>query len=399
MIIMSKRQLIAGGVIFLLSCMIGVSLWQMREPQGLTVLTYRVKEKDLEKTVFGVGKITSPDKVTIAATVSGRVVNLPVKVGQKVSAGQMLIKLDNHEIEHEYTSANEDLRAKTIQLEKLIISLQQAEINVSLYESKYKRYSNLYNQGAVSAMQLEETEAEFKNSKSHYQTCQKEIDLFCVQENQAKMKLNEVEKRYAATSITAPISGEIFSINVSIGDYIDVGKTLASMGTRNQLEIVIEVNEADASQLAIGNLARIKIPAIPERVFSGTVTKISPIANVKSQDNTFQNVVDVTVSLDTPSDKLRPGYSADITFVLDNKPNAIQIPLEAIVDGADGSKSVWLIRNGAAFRQVVSIGITNELYAEVVTGLQLGDIIVSNHSQGGTLQDGLKVIPTDSEKK
>ena len=356
--------------------MVGVNLWRLQESKGKLVNVFKVKQDVMENTVFTIGKLTAKENIMISALVSGHVTELFSKSGYEVVSGQILARLNNYEIVNDLNLAYGDVEIKKCQVEKTLISLDEIASKIKVAEGKYRRYKAAYEVGGISAEKLEEVGSLIEENKRSYQVAQKEYELNQAQVLQALLQLKNAKQRLEDTVIVSPISAEIFSLEIKEGDYVNKGALLATLGNRNSMEVIAEVNEIDSGNLRIGTEARIKVPAISEENFIGKIIKIAPIANVKLQDNTSQNVVEVIVALNS-NRNLKPGYSADITFIVANNQNALIIPHEAILNTAQ-RKEVWIIKEGKAIKKKIQTGLTNELYAEVVEGISLGEQVILN---------------------
>lgn len=189
---------------------------------------------------------------------------------------------------------------------------------------------------------------------------------------QAKRDLQDAQTVLEDTKIVAPITGTILSVDASVGSTVDTG-TVISMADLSQLELDFYLDETDWNLVAVGDQVEATFTALPDQAFSGHVTQLD--TELYQSNNT--SVVKGIVQLDSaPAGLELPiGTSATIDIIHAQVENAVLVPIEALHETARGKYTVFVIENGTPISRVVEIGLQDQLYAEVKSGLKAGDVV------------------------
>ncbi|MGD0308653.1 MAG: efflux RND transporter periplasmic adaptor subunit [Acidobacteriota bacterium] len=452
---------------------------------AVTVQTSKVVRKDVLKAqVSASGDIRAKDYVDLQAEVPGVVTDLPVHEGDKVKKGDILLKIDpiqseaaNNSSQAQYDASQQDLRAQGFQIanaERNIATAEsqlmsataqagQAEANLTRVQNSFRRSQELSEAGLISRDDYEAAQNNKKAAESQNDVAKAQVKQMQTQIQISTNSLEQMRVSYAAaqtriktqeanltqatdtlkkTTIRSSLTGVITQLLVHLGERAVPGTldspqaTLMTISDLSVIQAEIKVDETDIVSVALGNVAKIKVDAIPDVVFDSEVTEIgnSPITTTGS---TTQEAKDfkVVVTLKNPSDKIRPGMSCTADITTDTKNNVLAIPIQALTirevevdkDGnyiepplnqqkksesvaqADSTKGkinkkelegVFVITkdNHARFRPVKT-GITGESEIEVKSNLKEGEEIVSGSFQTlRTLKDGT-VVKIDNSSK
>lgn len=191
---------------------------------------------------------------------------------------------------------------------------------------------------------------------------------------QAERDLQDAQTALDGTKIIAPISGTILSVDVSVGNTADTS-TAITMADLSQLELDFYMDESDWDLIAVGNQAEIDFDALPDQTFTGQVSQVD--AELYQSNNT--SAVTGIVQLDSATDQLDLpiSSSATIEIIHAQVENAVLLPIEALYESAPREYSVFLFENGTFTQQPVEIGLQDQIYAEVKSGLKAGDVVSS----------------------
>jgi RND family efflux transporter MFP subunit len=189
---------------------------------------------------------------------------------------------------------------------------------------------------------------------------------------QAERSLQDAKAALEGAEIVAPITGTILSVDAALGSMVDTG-TVISMADLSQLELDFYLDETDWGLVAVGNRVEAIFAALPDQSFSGHVTQLD--AELYQSNNT--SVIKGIVELDSAPDglELPIGTSASLDIIHAQIDNAVLVPIEALHEAAPGEYAVFLIENGALTQRAVEIGLQDQLYAEVKSGLTAGDVV------------------------
>lgn len=377
-----KKWLILLGLA-LLAAIAGIVVHVSR-PDRTVVQTARAERVEkLRSFVSASGEIRAKEFVDIQAEVPGIIVELPVKEGQHVEVGDILLKIDEREYEanvqagkatHEAAIAEakrfevgietakiEAARAKVL-LEAGKGELVQAEANRDRAKASHARAEKLHAGGLlptedyevaqtallVTESQVSTARARFEQQEAQVRAAEAAIDQAIASHNAAerrvdvaKANLYHAEEQLRKTTIRSPLSGIITKLNVEKGERAVPGilsnpqATLMTIADMSVVEAQIEVSEVDIITVAMGDPAEVTVDALEDQKLSGQVTEIgqSPISSGGfGSDFSSQEAKDfrVKITLTEPPSVLRPGLSASADITTDVKENLLVIPIQAL---------------------------------------------------------------------
>ncbi|GMB00976.1 efflux RND transporter periplasmic adaptor subunit [Pelosinus sp. IPA-1] len=304
---------------------------------GKAITTVEVKKAvigPIAASINTTGTIQGIQEATIAAKTSGRIQYLGVSDGTFVAAGQTLVELDAAEI-----------RA---QMDQALANRDNAQLNVD-------RLHNLFTEDVVAKQQLDNANAQYY--------------VYDAQVAQASASINLVQAQLANTVLTAPFSGTIFNKRAVLGDMASANLPLMTLVDTSKVKVEINVGENDIAKLAVGQTANFKVDAYPDQTFTGTVSEISPAADLKNR--TFK----AWILCDNPDQKLRSGMFARINLPYKQIDQAVKVPKDALVI-RDQKAYVFIIEDGTAKLTPIVTGLESDTEIEITSGL-LPETIVS----------------------
>lgn len=300
-------------------------------------------------------------QANVAAKVDGRIERVLVKEGQRVSAGQALVVLEQT-----------DTDAAVLQAKG---SLLDAQASLEKAKSDYTRQQYLFEKGAIS-------QEEFDNARFALNNAQGRLD-------NAKGALDSATSKSLGTTVTTPRQGIIQKRYFQEGYYAKVGTELFEIADISSLLAKIDIPEGNIQDIAVGDKVAFSIPAMKNVKVIGTITRISPVAQKPSR--TFE--AEVTVK--NEDETLRGGVYAEANITGQPKENVLTIPLSSIVM-RDDQRTVYVIENEVAVRRILTTGYIGEDIVEILDGLKDDDVIIT----GGTnkVRDGSKVRVVETLK-
>lgn len=421
---MKKKKIIlaAGGALILL-VFVALAMRQGRRG-GAEVRTEEVQRRDLVSVVTASGRIRPHRRVEIQADVSGRIVDLRILDGAWVTAGDTLLIID----QATYLAAEQRAQAA---LSSTQATATQARANRDQARRMLDRTLRISNQNPelISDQQLEDAETSFEVQEALYQAAEHSVD-------QSRANLREARDRLAKTVITAPLTGRVTRLNVEqgetaiIGTMNNPGTVLATVADLSEMEAVVEVDETDVPQIALGDSADIEIDAFPDEVFTGVVTEIAHSSiqggALGFSGTTSDQSVDfeVVIRIDDPPESLRTDLSCTSDIVAEVRDSVLSIPIIALTlrtpepedeeTGDDtSSEEIELVEeeepqevegvfvlnedNTVSFRPV-TVGVAGSEHFEVIEGLEEGELFVAGSYQAiRMLEEGDLVRPSNSE--
>src|SRR5688572_7599340 len=247
----------------------------MKRTPGKAVTLEKVQTRDLEAIVSASGKIQARTTVNIAADTMGRVVELAVDEGQKVTKGQFLMQIDPRNQRTMTDRSNAGLAAARSQLEQLRSSVAAARENLALSRENLRRQKELWAQQLTTRQALDQAESEVKVREANLRDSEQALGTQESRIREQGASVSSAEYELSRTRIESPIDGLIVRRNIEQGETVVVG-TMNNAGTvllqiadMSIIEAEVEVDETDIPFVQIGQPAKIKIDAIPDQTFTG----------------------------------------------------------------------------------------------------------------------------------
>ncbi len=297
-------------------------------PAGIVVEASRVAVRSLPQSLTAVGSLRSDETVILRPEIAGRVALIGFREGERVTRGQVLVKLD----------------ASVQQAD-----LDKARANLTLSKSKFERSVDLLNKGFLSSQARDEAENTFKVAGA-------DADL--------------MEARIAKATIKAPFSGTLGLRMVSLGDYVKEGQDLVNLESLDTLKVDFRVPELALSQLRDGQTLQIALDAVPDKVYEGKVVAINPLIDANGRS------IVIRAQVPNKDGKLRPGMFARVRLFTSGSKDTLVVPEESLFPVGE-DKYVYKVVQGKAARQKVEIGTRLEGRVEIVSGLAAEDVVVT----------------------
>ncbi|MGE4125228.1 MAG: efflux RND transporter periplasmic adaptor subunit [Pusillimonas sp.] len=291
---------------------------------GVEVAAVRLVSMPAE--VSAVGTMRSENAVMLRPEVTGRISEIAFTEGQPVKQGQVLLRLDDSVVKAQ---------------------LQQAQANLGLANSQYRRSETLTQQGFISKQARDESFSQLKVQQAAVALAQAQLDK---------------------TTILAPFDGIIGLRQVSVGDYVSPGIDIAPLESIDPLQVDFRVPEGFAGQLAAGQPLTVRFDALPGEQRGGVVKAINPQIDVGGRS------VLVRADVPNPDGKLRPGLFARVLLRF-NDSQALTVP-ETALQSSGAERFVFRVEDGKVRRVVVEIGQRRAGQVEIVRGVQEGDQVV-----------------------
>jgi RND family efflux transporter MFP subunit len=191
---------------------------------------------------------------------------------------------------------------------------------------------------------------------------------------EAQLALENAEAALEGTKLISPVSGTVTSLDLSIGEQIDTSSVITISQLSQPYTVEAYLDETDWDKAQVGNEVTVTFDLLPEQTYSGTVTLIYAELSESFESSLVQLVVqlDQSISQDLPA-----GTGATIDVVGGEAKGVVLVPVEAIQKTEDGRTVVTVIQNGVQSERDVELGLQNETYAEVKSGLEAGEVVVT----------------------
>jgi HlyD family secretion protein len=443
---MTRRNiLIALGMVLLGAAVVAANLWYKRDP-GLVVTTEVIKSRDLEAIVSASGKIQPKRLVNVSAETSGRVVDLAVNEGDRITKGQFLLQIDPRTLRTRVDSGTASLQGAEASLDQMRQSIETARVQLDQARQNLKRQQDLWARELTTRESLERAQNDTKSAESTLQEREKQIKTQDMRIAQERATLESARYDLTKVRMESPIDGIVTRRNIQqgetavIGTMNNAGTVLLTLADMSVIQAEVEVDETNIPNVQLGHLAKISIDAIPEKSFKGHVTEIgnSPIQAAAGAAGTQATNFKVVVVLDEKVPEVRPGFTctADITTATRKHVTSVPIPAVAVrelVYNEEGqiikeprqdkrkrsanaatsaasqelppgqtrkeTEGVFLVRDNRAGFLPIKMGIAGDKFFEVLSGLKDGDqVITGPYNSVRGLADG-DLVKVDNTKK
>lgn len=416
-------------IIGILLVIVVASIFIIREKKKekpIPVTTEKAIRKTITQLVTATGKIQPEVEVKISPEVSGEIVELPVKEGDIVHRGQLLmrIKPDTYRAQVE---------AQEAALSGARASAVRDKAQLSKAENEYQRVSHLFEQHLVSETDRKAAETQFQSAKAALDASQFEIQ-------RTEGGLRQIREALSKTVIYSPTDGTISSLTSRMGERVVgtsqfAGTEVMRIANLDRMEAQVNVNENDVVNVKPGDTARVSVDAYPDRKIQGIVREIASTAKTNNA-GTQEEVTNFEVKISIPdhSVRLRPGMSATADVETETVQNVVAVPIQSVTVRSSDSKlspeerekqtagksdddnradvtnealekrkerqereklkRVVFIMNGKTVKQqVVETGIADNTHIEIKSGVKEGDVVVSGSytAISRKLKDGAKV--------
>lgn len=391
------KKLGVGIFILAVLLLVGILTGIIKTETALMVETEKVEKRTITETVSASGKIQPEVEVKISPDVSGEIVALLVKEGDRVEKGDLLIKI-KPDI---YKSILERSKA-SLNTAKANLAKSKAQLTES--ESKFNRNKHLYNEGAISLSEFEQIEATYKVAALNVESSQYAV-------TSAEASLNEAEENLDKTSIYAPVAGTISLLNVELGERVVgtgqmSGTELLRLADLSAMEVAVEVNENDIVRVNLNDTSIIEVDAFLGEEFKGIVTEIANSANVSgvSADQVTNFEVKIRILDNT---NFRPGMTASVEVQTKLVKDVISVPIQAVTTRKDTAadsdnkkvECVFKYEDNKAKFTIVKTGIQNDKFIQVLQGLSDSDVVIKGPYSlvSKTLKNDTEVESTTNE--
>ena len=362
---MSHIAVIAGVIIVLV-----LATWYLTRPEPIEVELVSISPGMVETTVVNTraGTVKACRRSNLAPATGGQIVKLWVKEGDRVNQDQVLLELWNADL----------VAQRELAQRQLAMSKERRREACILAENAHResiRTQQLVDKGFISHQRAEDDEA---NARARQASC----DAATSDIKRAQAQIQVTEAQLDRAKLHAPFSGIVARITGELGEFTTPSPP--GVPTPPAIDLIDDsclyvsapMDEVDAPKIKIGQSARITLDAIAGKTFDGKVRRIAPyVTEIEKQARTVDIEVDF---LQPPTDSLLVGYSADVEAIIERRDNVLRIPTQAI---RQNNKVLVVDKDGKLEERLLKTGLANWSYTEVVSGLEIGDLVLLSFDQ------------------
>ncbi len=356
--------------------------WRLGQPKPVEVRVGIVAAGSVQSTVANTkaGTIEACRRAGISPRLGGQIDRMPVKEGDVVEQGQILMEFWNVDLQAQAQLAASEVRSAEARWQQACIVAERAGREAE--RIRQLRDSNLASEEAVDSA---ESDALAKRA-----ACSAALSTVDVSRSQ----LDVAQAALDQTRLRAPFSGVVAEVNGEVGEFVTPSPVgiptppAVDLMDMSCLYVSAPIDEVDAPDIEVGMAARISLDAFPEQIFPGRVRRVAPyVLDLEKQARTVDVEVEFVESEDCS--RMLPGYSADIEVILDERGDVPRIPTEAIREG----NRVYVVNESDVVEdRVIEPGLRNWVWTEVREGLEPGATLILNVDRDG-VEEGATVTP------
>jgi len=349
-----------SAMLVISGCSSGSKTVQETEETAVPVTVAEAYRGSVEVTGSFTGVVEPETVVDVVHKTGGKVSEVRVKDGDKVQAGDLLIRLDSTEFSAQVAQAEATLQVIQVQLESAADSLEDTRI--------------LYEEDIVSLQKFEQAETQYK--------------VLEAQAAQAEATLQLVRTQLDDTQITAPIGGTVSGVTINSGEMLSPGIPVVTINKLDTMEVLVKLTEKDVGRVSVGQKVDVLVSAVCSEPLEGEIVMVSPVADF--QTKTYR----MKTALSNEDGRLKAGMTAAIELAVAVEKDTVVLPVEAVVT-QQGEHVVYVVEEGLARCRPVSLGLESGTTVSVLEGVEPGEqVVVSGQHY---LQDGSKVTVVGGE--
>ncbi|MEI6349888.1 MAG: efflux RND transporter periplasmic adaptor subunit [Verrucomicrobiota bacterium] len=310
-----------------------------------------VERRLIDYSVDVAGDVAPEFQLDVKSEVGGKIKSLLVEPGQVVKAGELLCEIDDTDLQNEKASAQTDIEGQKLAVERALRNFQRSK--------------KLYGDKLITKEAFDNLESDLAIARN---------DLV-----KSQRRLQSVVDRISKAKIVAPSAGTVLQVPVILGQVIvpaasvNAGTTLMTIADLSKLLVTTHINQVDVARLHVKQPVTLTVESIKEEVLEGSVSFIAPVATVKNGVKGF--IVEALVL--KPSPRMRPGMTVSLTIPVIHVEGALAVPVSAIFKGKDDNRVVYVLNDDKPEPKGVTVGDASLDYAEIKSGVQLGDRILT----------------------
>ncbi len=414
-----KYFFIAGGILVLILIVLAIKKKNSRD--YVKVATETVQVRNIIETISATGKIQPVKDIKITPYISGEVVEIFVKEGDKVKAGDLLVRIDPEIYKSAYEQAEAQLNAQKANLANARAQLAQVEARFKNAETVFNRNKTLWEKKVISDADFETAKTNYEIAKADLEAIKQSIKAseFAVSSSEAALRKSREDLN--KTAVYAPADGRVSKLSVEKGERVmgasqfSAGTELMRIANLDNMQAVVDVNENDIVKVKLGDTSLIEVDAYLNRKFKGIVTEIATSASTSgvSIDQVTNFQVKIQILRESYQDLIppdqpefvpfRPGMSATVDIQTRRRNKVLSVPIQAVTTRQDSTgkvkrstvadteeeeeqttktsdtfkEYVFVFDNGYARMREVKSGIQDNNYIEIISGLKEGEEVIS----------------------
>lgn len=436
---MAKRK--KGNTNRLLLIMLGIvvilitAVVMFKGDDEITVYVEKAEERTILATISESGTVQPAIELKIQPDVSGEIVFVGFREGQKVDSGALLVTIRPDNFAAALEQAKASLNAAKAQWHQSQEQTIQTREQFRLDSVNFQRNKKLFENKAISRMEFENSELKMAGSQVSYASSLQAERAAYYQMLSSEASMFQRQEQLDRTNIYATMDGTVTKLNKEVGERAvgsiqTEGSELMRVADLARMEVEVEINEKDIRTVRIGDSAQVELDAFEDKKFRGKVTEIAYSASQETGMASTDQITNFKVKVEIlrssyvndkavmkdigPNESpFRPGMSAQVEIFTERKEGIIAVPIQAVggkrVEDEEKEEEVTkevvfvVMQDGTVMEREVETGITDDSYIEIKSGLKAGERVATGPYITLTkeLEDGVvvSVIKEGEDKK
>lgn len=316
-----------------------------------------------------VGNLIGDATVAVVPKTAGRLDAVYVRLGDRVSMGQRIGKIEDREFLEQVKQAEAAFEVGNA-------TIRQREADLKFSQTNLDRSKNLFDRQLLPRQSMDDAEA-------RSQAAVAQLDLARAQVMQSKARLEELRVILANTLIVSPVDGFVARRAADQGAYVSPNAPVVDVVDINRVRLVAAVVEKDLRRVRDGQEADVEVDAYPGETFKGRIARVAPVLDPTTRTATIE------VEIPNPGYRLKPGMYAKVSVTTETRANALVVPRNAVMD-LEGKRGVFVATDQVASFRPIEVGIEEDQRVEVTSGLTERDTIITTGA--GALRDGDRIL-------
>ncbi|MCR4374584.1 MAG: efflux RND transporter periplasmic adaptor subunit [Acidobacteria bacterium] len=337
---------------------------------ALTVDTAAATRHEVIEYITVVGNLIGQATVDIVPRVAGRLDSISAKLGDRVTRGQMVAKIEDRELLQQVKQIEQNVMVNRA-------TVTQRESDLRLRKTTLARQQELLSRGLATRQTVEDAEAGFNSAVAA-------VELATAQLGQTQARLDELKITLSNTTIVSPVDGFVGRRNLDQGAFAGANTAILSVVDISTVRMVSNLVEKDFKRVTPGVQALVEVDAFPGEQFAGVVSRVAPVFDAATRTASME------IEVPNPGYRLKPGMYARVRLTVDRRPDALTVPRNAVVD-SEGRRGVFLIDGQTAKFQAVTTGLQDNERIEILEGLAEGTRVITTGALA--LRAGDRITP------
>jgi RND family efflux transporter MFP subunit len=323
---------------------------------AMTVESAPVARHEIAEQIMVVGNLIGESTVDVVPRLAGRLETVNVRMGDRVSRGQTIAKMDDRDVREQIAGAEANLEVNRATLRTRESDLKAASITLD-------RQKTMLAAGLSSKQNFDDADARYSSALA-------QLDVAKAQVSQTQARIEELKVTLGNTSIVSPVDGFVGSRNLDPGAFAGTNSPVASVVAINSVRLVANLVEKDFRRVQAGLDAVVEVDAFPGEKFTGKVSRVAPVFDAATRTATME------IEIPNPGYRLKPGMYARVQLTVDRQPEALTVPRNALVD-LEGTRGVFVIEQQVARFRPVRTGLQDADRVQILEGAGEGQHVVT----------------------